>query len=83
MSYVEKAVFAVLALKARIENRDDPDFPEGFAEDENWFGAGEIQKKKWIRLAGISFPSWGKGIEGLVLKGKIVLREENRYIVCG
>ncbi|MBA7602351.1 hypothetical protein ES703_09440 [subsurface metagenome] len=82
LSYVEKAVFAVLAVKATIESRDDPDFPEGFAEDEEWFGAGEIQKKKWQRLAGISHRSCDKAIKGLIEKGQIVLREENRYIVC-
>jgi hypothetical protein len=82
LSYVEKAVFAVLAVKAAIENRDDPEFPEGFSEDPDWFGIGKIQRKKWQRLAGISHRSCDKAIKGLVKKGQIVLREENRYIVC-
>ena len=83
MFYIEKAVFAVLAVKATIENRNDPDFPQGFAEDEDWFGAGEIQRRKWQRLAGITHRSCDKAIKGLIEKGQIVLREENRYIICG
>jgi len=83
LSYVEKAVFGVLAVKAKISDRSDPDFPEGFAEDEDWFGIGKIQRKKWERLAGISHRSWHQAIKGLVEKTKIVLREENHYIICG
>lgn len=82
MSYVEKAVFAVLAVKAAIKNQSDWEFPEGFSEDPDWFGAGKIQKKKWLRLAGIARSKWDIAIEGLIKKGQIVLREENRYIVC-
>jgi len=81
LSYVEKAVFAVLAVKAAIEDRTDPEFPEGFSEDLEWFGIGKIQRKKWQRLAGISHRSCDKAIKGLVKKGQIVLREENRYII--
>ncbi|MBA7685810.1 hypothetical protein ES703_94238 [subsurface metagenome] len=77
----EKAIFAVLAVKARIESRDDPDFPEGFTEDEDWFGAGIIQRKEWIRLAGVSRMTWLRAINGLMDKGVILVRGENRYIV--
>lgn len=75
LSYVEKAVFGVLAVKAVI---NDPDVPE---DDQDVFGKGEIQKKKWIRLAGIARRSWNEAIEGLIEKGQIVLSEEIDYIV--
>jgi len=92
LSYVEKAVFGVLAVKAAIEDPDWPDVPEGInlppwaerlelGDDEDVFGHGEIQKKKWIRLAGVSFPSWNTAIEGLVNKDQIVLSGENDYII--
>lgn len=77
----EKAVFAVLAVKAVIENREGPDFPEGFSEDEDWFGAGEIQREKWIKLAGVSRMTWFRAIDGLVNKEIILVRGENRYVI--
>lgn len=95
LSYIEKAVFGVLAVKAVI---NDPDLPEicletsadlppwvhrltEFGDTEKVFGKGLIQKKKWIRLAGISFPYWDIAIRGLVEKGQIVLSGKNDYIV--
>lgn len=77
----EKAVFGVLAVKARIESRDDPEFPEGFSENPDWFGAGEIQTKKWMRLAGVVRSTWFVAIDQLWNKGVILVRGQNRYIV--
>jgi len=76
MSYIEKAVFGVLAVKATI-NR-----PELIsAGDSDIFGAGYIQKRKFTRLAGVSFPSWDIAINGLILKEIITFDEENDYTV--
>lgn len=74
--HIEKAVFGVLAVKATINKPEliivgDPDI----------FGAGYIQKKQFIRLAGISFPSWDTAIIGLVKKEYIVLEGENEYVI--
>lgn len=77
----EKAVFGVLAVKARIESRDDREFPEGFAEDMDWFGAGIMQRKEWIRLAGVDETTWFRAINTLSDKEIILVRGENRYIV--
>lgn len=95
LSYIEKAVFGVLAVKAVI---NDPDLLDisleitansppwihrfiEFGDTENVFGKGLIQKKKWIRLAGIARRSWNEAIEGLIEKSQIVLSEENDYII--
>lgn len=94
LSYIEKAVFGVLAVKAAIENPNvldislrDTNLPPWakrlteFGDNKGVFGGGIIQKKKWLRLAGVSFPSWDTAIEGLIEKGQIVLSKENDYIV--
>jgi len=95
LSYIEKAVFGVLAVKAGMQNPDWPEIdPEQydnlptwalkfaeFGNDEGVFGHAIIQKRKWIRLAGISFPSWDTAVKGLFEKGQIVLGEENDYII--
>lgn len=95
LSYIEKAVFGVLAVKAGMQNPDWPDIdPEEydnlppwalryaeFGDDENVFGHAIIQKRKWIRLAGIARCNWDIAINGLFRKGQIVLGEENNYII--
>ncbi len=95
LSYVEKAVFAVLAVKAGMQNPDYPDIdPDEYdnlptwalrlaevGDDEGVFGHAIIQRKKWERLAGISHRSWDAAIKGLIEKGQIVLSGENHYII--
>ncbi len=76
MTYIEKAAFAVLAVKATINRPElisvgDPDI----------FGAGYIQKKQFIRLAGIARSKWDTAIDGLVAKEIITLDDENDYTV--
>ncbi len=95
MSYIEKAVFGVLAVKAAIQNPDWPDIPltsdlppwaqrfVEFGDDENVFGHGIIQREKWTRLAGVSRQSWVRAIQGLIDKGKIVVTGKIEYIACG
>lgn len=72
MSYIEKAVFAVLAVKAEHNNPDKP---------EDAWGIGMIQKKKWRRLAGIARSKWNTAINELIEKEIIVLEGENGYYV--
>lgn len=95
LSYIEKAVFGVLAVKAGRQNPDWPDIdPEqydnlpawasrvaDFGDDEDVFGHAIIQKRKWIRLAGIARSKWDIAIKGLIEKGQIVLSEENHYVI--
>lgn len=76
MSYIEKAVFGVLAVKATI-NR--PELTT--VGDQDIFGAGYIQKRKWTRLAGIARSKWEKAINGLIKKEIITFDDENDYTV--
>lgn len=95
LSSIEKAVFAVLAVKASMQDPDYPDIdPDDydnlptwalkFAEvedDEGVFGHARIQRKKWERLAGVSHRSWDTAVKRLFEKGQIVLGEENVYMI--
>jgi len=72
----EKAVFPLLATKASIKNPEVEDMGDPLVHS-----IGRFQPAKWIRLSGVTRPSFYKGIYGLVNKGWINFYEENQYIV--
>ena len=77
----EKAVFVVLAVKGVIEN---PDIPEEFeieAEEDKIHSHGVIQPAKWLRLTGITKPSWYTALYGLNEKHWIGVAENNGYVI--
>lgn len=77
----EKAVFVVLAVKGAIEN---PDIPEEFeieAEEDKIHSHGVIQPAKWLRLTGITKPSWYTALYGLNEKHWIGVAENNGYVI--